>query len=201
MYKKKHGGKERPLVCHCWVALSGEHETGTPPEMLLSCYFLQDPRQCDLARQTLRRSREALKMVQVARVVAGTRTVVDVEPEFPDCMGHTFPCSGHEGAVLVFEDGDTATVKCGSVSIGAIQKYFVPHKVTHFSEYVKDLEIPLGDKAATDTKLRRATIEVLSLLDHITLCAFRVLYSLTVWVGGTRWMCEPCKRAGMRSVR
>lgn len=84
---------------------------------------------------------QALAAIREAQQLVAGRKVKSVTAIQEDICLESYPCQGHGGAKITLEDGTVLKVDCSSVSIGAIEKFYFPGATSHFSGYVKDLEI------------------------------------------------------------
>ncbi len=116
------------------VVNAGPKEITTPPPEfaskhgMLSCWYIK-----------------AIEVITETVTKVGTNKVVHVTPikEWP-CL-ESYPCQGHEGALLTFENGQTLAIKCGSVAIGALEVFYLPERMNasyqgsrHFLEYINE---------------------------------------------------------------
>lgn len=71
----------------------------------------------------------------LGRVISGVKTI-----NMTMCL-ETFPCGGHEGVEVTFEDGDKSLIKCDSISIAALQLRFNGQIDEHFKGYTEYFDI------------------------------------------------------------
>jgi hypothetical protein len=89
--------------------------------------------------------RYALKLIDKVIKEVNNRKVIDVKPVTTTCM-ERYPCGGHKGAILQFNNGDTITIDCDQgLEIGAIEAFYLPSRINHtnkgtrhFLEYITD---------------------------------------------------------------
>jgi len=81
---------------------------------------------------------DALESVKRLIQLVNGRKIVSANAIYERCQ-ESYPCRGHDGVRLDFDDGKVQEFQCGSVAIGAIQ-YWVDKngKSSHFSGYVDD---------------------------------------------------------------
>ena len=73
-----------------------------------------------------------------------SRKVKSIEPISQMCE-ERYPCEGHDGALITFENGETMKYECSSVDLGIIMYYYSIDD-DHFTEYVdEDLRKQLDD--------------------------------------------------------
>lgn len=84
----------------------------------------------------------AVETVRETITKIGNNKVVDVKPEAKGCQ-ETYPCEGHGGAVITLGDGSSLHVPCSSVSIGALEVFYLPRRYDkqytgsrHFIDYI-----------------------------------------------------------------
>jgi hypothetical protein len=89
---------------------------------------------------------EASQTLMKVIEMVGKNRVVDVKPCSWLCE-EMYPCQGHDGVILTYENGEKLTINDGvsSVGIGAIESFFLPHHRKsdykgdkHFVEYIDD---------------------------------------------------------------
>lgn len=68
--------------------------------------------------------------------LCGLKIVKSINPKSNTCM-ERYPCSGHAGVVITFENGEVLEYPCTSVAIGAIMYYYKIDN-NHFSIYVNE---------------------------------------------------------------
>ena len=68
----------------------------------------------------------------------GKREVKSISPIRPNWCLESYPCQGHEGVKIIFNDGEMIEYKCPSVSIAFIQKSITGKVDPHFKEYIKE---------------------------------------------------------------
>lgn len=73
-------------------------------------------------------------MINDARALCGSRKIRTIKPLDLQCQ-ESYPCQGHCGAVITFDNGETASYKCPSVDLGIIM-YYYGIGTAHFTDYV-----------------------------------------------------------------
>lgn len=68
------------------------------------------------------------------KALCGSRKVITIIPQSDECL-ESYPCQGHDGAVITFSNGETAKYDCSSVNLGIIMYYFHIDN-DHFTSYV-----------------------------------------------------------------
>lgn len=68
------------------------------------------------------------EIIQETMKKVGSKKIVDVKAIQQESCMESYPCQGHKGAILTFEDGEILTVKCDSVDIGALEVFYLPHR-------------------------------------------------------------------------
>lgn len=68
------------------------------------------------------------------KTLCNARKIKLIAPQSRSCQ-ERYPCGGHGGAVITFEDGDVAHYPCSSVDLGIIM-YYYGIKDDHFTGYV-----------------------------------------------------------------
>jgi hypothetical protein len=63
----------------------------------------------------------------------GVKSVTALQME--RCL-ESYPCQGHKGVLVTFDDGAQYSSPCSSVTIGLVQKFYFPKEETHFTGYV-----------------------------------------------------------------
>jgi hypothetical protein len=82
------------------------------------------------------------KIKTIVKII-GRKRVVNVSPITPDFCTKTYPCMGHDGVILTFDNGTELRIKANSVEIGAFEIFFLPDRQdvsycgsTHFITYI-----------------------------------------------------------------
>lgn len=81
----------------------------------------------------------ALDTIQQLKLKIKDRQIVSVDAICENGCMESYPCRGHDGVRIMFNDGPMLEYACNSVAIGAVQ-YWADKmsKNTHFSGYVDD---------------------------------------------------------------
>ena len=82
------------------------------------------------------RYKNETKLIKDIESLRNFRTVRSIKPQSDNCA-ETYPCEGHIGALITFENDEMVYYDCGSVDIGIIMYYYGLGS-PHFTGYVNN---------------------------------------------------------------